>query len=81
MQILMYCEEAARAGVPVETVEIVNDIGEPRLRIVGSIEDVDWSELYVDLKNGFVYDGVLHSRLPDRDGREWDSFASGNSDN
>ncbi|KZV62464.1 hypothetical protein PENSPDRAFT_670331 [Peniophora sp. CONT] len=77
IQMMLYCAEAARAGVPLDTVEIFN---EPRElwkshRLIDHVEAVNWSELYGDLQNGFVYEGILHSGKPDRDGREWESFA------
>ena len=75
MRTLMYCGEAARAGVPLNTVEIVNEPHDDKHRLITSTVNVAWSELYADLYEGFVYEGVLRSSNPDREGEEWDSFA------
>ncbi|KZV62683.1 hypothetical protein PENSPDRAFT_739228 [Peniophora sp. CONT] len=58
MGILDYCAEAAHAGLPLDTIEIINDYHGQLRNLDGSI---DWSELYQNLAKGFVYEGVLHN--------------------
>ncbi|KZV61513.1 hypothetical protein PENSPDRAFT_693364 [Peniophora sp. CONT] len=74
MCMLAYCAEAARVGVPLDTVEIINEPHELRRRILGRAGEFGWSELYSDLQSGFVYEGVLHSGRQDLDGTIRDSF-------
>lgn len=76
MRTLLYCAEAARLGVPMSTVEIVNEPHEVRDRLIGHVEEVDWSELYEHLDDGLVYEGVMHSRKLALDETEWDSSVS-----
>ncbi|VDC04498.1 unnamed protein product [Peniophora sp. CBMAI 1063] len=75
MRMLLYCREAATAGVAMDVIELYD---EPKLntrhRLMDPEEEIDWSELYSDLRYGFVYEGVLHSGNPEYDGRRWDSF-------
>ncbi|KZV61504.1 hypothetical protein PENSPDRAFT_670965 [Peniophora sp. CONT] len=75
MHMLVYCAEAARAGVPLDTLEIVNEPQKSTYRMLNGIEGVDWSELNRDLQMGFVYEGVLHSCRRELDGTKRDSFA------
>ncbi|KZV68930.1 hypothetical protein PENSPDRAFT_502907 [Peniophora sp. CONT] len=74
MRTLLYCERAARTGVPLDVIGIVSEPGEMRHRLIGRTEDVVWSELYGSLQDGFVYERVLHSGHPDRDSTEWDLY-------
>lgn len=74
-RVLTYCAEAARAGVPLDTLEIVKEPQESSQRIIDPTEEIEWSEWYRDLAVGFVYEGVLHSSRQDLDGTKWDSFA------
>ncbi|KZV61495.1 hypothetical protein PENSPDRAFT_693349 [Peniophora sp. CONT] len=66
---LLYCAEAAQAGVPLDTVEIVNEgrsaKNEPLLK---PSADFDWTELSSHVSDGFICMGVLHSTREDRDG-------------
>ena len=78
MQVLAYCADAARAGMPLSTVEIIDDSGDTDYRILGvynedsKLEHGDegeatcgwnWNELYRDLQVGFVYEGVLYNNV------------------
>ncbi|KZV73246.1 hypothetical protein PENSPDRAFT_683103 [Peniophora sp. CONT] len=74
MGVLAYCAEAARAGVPLDTVEIINEPQLSQSRILDHVGGVDWNELYRDLRIGFVYEGILHSGRRELDGTERDSF-------
>lgn len=62
IRILVYCADVARAGISVNTVEIMND---PRGGLLGSQSngrcELDWREIYRDLKEGFIYDSVLYN--------------------
>ncbi|KZV61514.1 hypothetical protein PENSPDRAFT_658856 [Peniophora sp. CONT] len=75
MRTLMYCAEAAYAGMPLDTIEIINDPQAPQYGMVESDGGIDWSELYRDLRDGFVHEGFLHSGRRDLDGTMRDSFA------
>ncbi|VDC01122.1 unnamed protein product [Peniophora sp. CBMAI 1063] len=74
MRTLVYCEQAARAGVPLDTIEITNESHESVHRLLARAEDVDWGELCSHLQRGFIYEKVLHSEQPDLDGNGWDSI-------
>ncbi|VDC04438.1 unnamed protein product [Peniophora sp. CBMAI 1063] len=68
MHTLMYCAAAARAGVPLETVEIINDLEPSRFKarvLEPTIASFVWSGLYQDLSTGFIYCGVLHNQALD----------------
>ncbi|KZV73247.1 hypothetical protein PENSPDRAFT_750361 [Peniophora sp. CONT] len=78
MHMLAYCAEAARAGVPLDTLEIVNEPQKSTHRMLNGIEGVEWSELNRDFQMGFVYEGVLHSGRRELDGTKRDSFAVAN---
>ncbi|KZV62684.1 hypothetical protein PENSPDRAFT_758544 [Peniophora sp. CONT] len=62
IRILAYCADIARAGISLDTVEVIND---SRGRLLSSRSngrcELDWSELYRDLKEGFIYDSVLYN--------------------
>lgn len=78
---LIYCTEAARIGAPLDTVEIINEAENltpwrNAFHILDALPDTNWSELYTDLAEGFVYEGILHSSRSDLDGSKTDSFAS-----
>ncbi|KZV75551.1 hypothetical protein PENSPDRAFT_647090 [Peniophora sp. CONT] len=77
MRLLSYCAEAARAGVPLNTVEIIGDPeGSEHRMLEGEEEEEgrDWRELYKDLKEGFVYEGVLYNATSGPRGVEHNSF-------
>ncbi|VDC04495.1 unnamed protein product [Peniophora sp. CBMAI 1063] len=74
MMAMLYCREVASAGVAVDTVEIYNEQYDTRHRLLGPVESVNWSELYKDLRHGFVYEGRMHSDDPEYDGKAWNSF-------
>ncbi|KZV73748.1 hypothetical protein PENSPDRAFT_682500 [Peniophora sp. CONT] len=79
MRVLLYCADAARLGVPMDTVEVVYD---SKIPLAGACFlghdaadcDCDWSELYKDLREGFIYDGVLHNAAVGSEGVKRDSF-------
>ncbi|VDC04497.1 unnamed protein product [Peniophora sp. CBMAI 1063] len=76
MQTLLLCADAARAGMPLDVIEIFNEPQDPTQRLIQSSQMTDWSELYEYLEEGFVYEGVLHSSKPEHDGAERDLFTN-----
>ncbi|KZV73746.1 hypothetical protein PENSPDRAFT_259517 [Peniophora sp. CONT] len=61
---LAYCAEAARAQLPLGTLEIMNDseaVSKYKIRLLEPATDIDWSEMYRDLNEGFVYEGMLYN--------------------
>ncbi|VDB84642.1 unnamed protein product [Peniophora sp. CBMAI 1063] len=75
IRVLCYCKAASRAGVPLDTVEIVNEPQEGSQSLVHGVPgEVNWEELYQDLEIGFVYGGILHSARRELDGMKWDFF-------
>ena len=77
MRLLSFCSEAARAGTPLSTVELLDNINKqwPLHRVLHPTPATDWSELCQDLQHGFVYEQVLHSTRPELEGTMRDSFA------
>ncbi|VDB84756.1 unnamed protein product [Peniophora sp. CBMAI 1063] len=71
MRTLVYNKEASSAGSPLYTVEVIND---DRGHLIAPSPDVDWSELYHDLEEGFVYQGVLYNSGTGRIGTARNSF-------
>ncbi|KZV62459.1 hypothetical protein PENSPDRAFT_658093 [Peniophora sp. CONT] len=76
MRALQYCSKAARAGVPLDTIEIFNEPRDSSRRLIDLTADIDWSELCGDLQDGFVYEGIIHSARAEYDGIEKDSFSA-----
>ncbi|KZV73693.1 hypothetical protein PENSPDRAFT_269432 [Peniophora sp. CONT] len=73
---LRYCAEAKRAGVPLDALEVwttTEDMGYGTKLLYGR----RWSELYHDLAEGFVYNGVLYNEETGDAGRAWAGYASG----
>ncbi|KZV73565.1 hypothetical protein PENSPDRAFT_648713 [Peniophora sp. CONT] len=69
MLTLLYCAEADHAGVPLDTMEIVNEGLSPKTESLLELSaDLDWTELSNNLLDGFVCMGVIHSIKKDRDG-------------
>ncbi|KZV75550.1 hypothetical protein PENSPDRAFT_647089 [Peniophora sp. CONT] len=77
MRVMSYCADAARAGVPLDTVEFIGDVEGSKYGILDELEaegERDWSELYKDLREGFVYEGYLHNATSGQAGVERSSF-------
>ncbi|VDB84647.1 unnamed protein product [Peniophora sp. CBMAI 1063] len=74
VRVMTFCAESARAGAPLEAVELVHEPQQSRYRVLESPSDMDWSELSRDLQDGFIHQGVLHSCRPDLDGAKRDLF-------
>ncbi|VDB84640.1 unnamed protein product [Peniophora sp. CBMAI 1063] len=75
IHVLRFCAESAQEGLPLDTVEVVNEsLNAHGGRVLRAEGKLDWSELYQDLREGFVYEGILHSRRQDLDGTKRDSF-------
>ncbi|VDC01328.1 unnamed protein product [Peniophora sp. CBMAI 1063] len=75
MRLLQYCTNAAQAGVPLDTIELVNDnVHQQGDRMIQTVPETDWSELYRDLGEGFVYEGFLRNVSTGPEGARKDSF-------
>ncbi|KZV66871.1 hypothetical protein PENSPDRAFT_667481 [Peniophora sp. CONT] len=80
MRVLQYCTGAAQEGLPLDTVELVNDDAHAQIDRVIQVEpETDWAEIYRDLGEGFVYEGVLHNTKVGPEGVKKDSFVGSKS--
>ncbi|KZV62471.1 hypothetical protein PENSPDRAFT_658102 [Peniophora sp. CONT] len=76
VQTMLYCAEAARAGVPLSTIAVVNEQQDVKdSAMFEHMEVVGWSKLYKDLLDGFVYNDIMHSARIDLDGTKKDVFS------
>ncbi|KZV64427.1 hypothetical protein PENSPDRAFT_669051 [Peniophora sp. CONT] len=62
LRVLLYCAEASRAKLPLDTVEVIHD-DKGHLLGPSSEADIDWSELYNGLERGFVHQGVMYNSV------------------
>ena len=61
VRIMLYCADAARAGIPLNSIESINDNKGIFLPQAGDGVEVDWREVYEHLETGFIYNGILYN--------------------